>query len=260
MKRPRRAPAIALGILLARRGPLAVVSMLVSVVTAAGLALLALAFARRGADAPVQGVPLLASSAIVWGGAFLQAVAVSAGALRRDRSEGIRHLLVTRTTSLRGYLLARVGGLATVLAVVAGGGTLLVSAVALLGATQTQALGPTLKAALGALLYSVAFAVVIAPVAFAALGARARVSGYFFLLLVLVVPEMLAGSLGARLPSEVTELCAIPSALAALRASIAPGALDPLRLVRSTVALAVFTAAATLLVRRDLLLLEREEP
>ncbi|MDF2692117.1 MAG: hypothetical protein K0S65_500 [Labilithrix sp.] len=251
-------PRIALGVTLARRGPLAVVSMAVSVLTALVLAVFAVGLARRGGDAPVGSVPLLASSAIVWGGGFLQAVAVSAGALRRDRTEGIRHLIVTRTTSLRGYLVARVGGLAAVLAAFAGGGTLFVGVVAILAAGQGHTVTRTLHSTFASLVYVVAFALVIAPVAFAALGARTRVSGYFFLLLILVVPEIVARTLNSTLPTEVTELCAIPSALAALRSSIAPGSVEPLRTLRALVALALFAGVAMFFVRRDLMVLERE--
>ena len=86
------AALLALGASLARRGPLALVSTAVSVLTALVLCAVAFAFARRGGDAPVQSMPILASSALAWGGGFLHAVAISAGALRRDRAEGIRHL------------------------------------------------------------------------------------------------------------------------------------------------------------------------
>lgn len=245
------AARIGLGATLACRGVLTVVSMSVSVVTAVVLAAVALAFARRGDDAPVASVPVLASSAIAWGGAFLQAVVVAMGAFRRDRVEGIRHLFVMRTTSLRGYLFARVGGLAVVLAVVVGGGTLLVSASAIVAATQTQAVLRTVHATIGALAFALAFAAVIAPVAFAALGARTRMSGYLVLLLFLVVPELVATSLSGALPSEVTELFAIPSALAALRSSLAVGSVEPVRLLRALVALAIFVGIALALVWRD---------
>lgn len=253
------AALLALGATLARRGVLAVVSMVVSALTAIVLAVLALAFARRGGDAPVESVPVLASSAIAWGGGFLQAVVVAMGAFRRDRVEGIRHLFVMRTTSLRGYLVARVGGLAAVLAVVVGGGTLLVSALAIVAATQTQAVLRTLHTTLGALVFALAFAVVIAPVAFAALGARTRMSGYLVLLLFLIVPELVASTLAGALPSEVTELFAIPSALAALRSSLAPGSVEPVRFLRALVALAIFAGIALALVRRDAAAVERED-
>ncbi|MBN9159875.1 MAG: hypothetical protein J0I07_02835 [Myxococcales bacterium] len=253
------AALLALGATLARRGVLTTVSMVVSALTALVLAILALAFARRGGDAPVASVPVLASSAIAWGGGFLQAVVVAMGALRRDRVEGIRHLFVMRTTSLRGYLVARVGGLAAVLAVVVGGGTLLVSALAIVAATQTQAVLRTVHTTLGALVFALAFAVVMAPVAFAALGARTRMSGYLVLLLFLVVPELVASTLAGALPSEVTELFAIPSALAALRSSLAPGSVEPVRFLRAFVALAIFTGIALALVRRDAAAVERED-
>ena len=131
------AALLGLGAALARRGALAVLSLAVSGLTAVVLAVVAVAFARRGGDAPVDSLPLLTSSAIAWGGGFLLAVSAAAGALRRDRGDGIRDLFVTRTTSLRGYVVARVGGLAAVLAATVGGGTLLVSGVAILAATRT---------------------------------------------------------------------------------------------------------------------------
>lgn len=245
------AALLALGAALARRGALAVLSIAVSGLTAVVLAVVAVAFARRGGDAPVDSVPILTSSAIAWGGGFLLAVGASAGALRRDRTDGIRHLFVTRTTSLRGYVAARVGGLAAVLAATVGGGTLLVSGVAILAATQTQAVLRTAHATLSAVVYALAFALVVAPVAFAALGARTRASGYLVLLFVLVAPELVANALSGSLPSEVTELVAIPSALAALRSSLAPGSVDPLRSLRALAALAIFAVLALALVRRD---------
>ena len=250
---------LALGATLARRGLLATVSMVVSALTALVLAVLAIAFARRGGDAPVESVPVLASSAIAWGGGFLQAVAVAMGALRRDRVEGIRHLFVTRTTSLRGYLVARVGGLAVVLAIVVGGGTLLVSALAIVAATQTQAVLRTAHTTFSALVFALAFAAVMAPVAFAALGARTRMSGYLVLLLFLIVPELVANMLSGALPSEVTELFAIPSALASLRSSLAPGWVEPIRFLRALVALAIFAGIAVALVRRDAVAVDRED-
>ena len=249
-----------LGATLARRGPLALVSMVISVLTVLVLCAIAFAFARRGGDAPVQSVPVLASSALAWGGGFLHAVAISVGALRRDRAEGIRHLFVVRTASLHGYLLARVGGLAAVLAVIVAGGTLLVSLAALVGAMRGHAVAATLQSTFGAVVYSLVYAVVIASVAFAALGSRTRLSGYFALLLVLVVPEIVSNMLTGPLPSEVTELCAIPSALAALRSSISPGTVDVFRFLRALVAAAVFAGVALFLVRRRLLVASTEEP
>jgi hypothetical protein len=60
-------------------------------------------------------------------------------------------------------------------------------------------------------------------------------------------------------PSEVLEVCAIPSALAALRASIAPGTVDAMRFLRAVVALGAFAGVALMWVRRDVIRLEREK-
>jgi hypothetical protein len=200
----------------------------------------------------------VASSALAWGGGFLHAFAVAANALRRDRREGIRHLLMSRTTSLRGYLVARIGGLAALLFLVIGGGTGLVAVFTLLAAAQASAIPGTLQAALAGMIYGVGFALVVAPLAFAALGARNRLSGYAVLLGVLVLPEALSASLASTAPSEITELIALPSALGALRASLCPGTLDGFRFLRAFAALAVFATVALFFVRRDVILLELE--
>lgn len=258
---PRRlglVPLALLGAALARRGPMVVVSLVVSAVTAIGLAILAFGFARRGASAPVHDVPLLASSALAWGGGFLHAFSASASALRRDRTDGIRDLFVTRTTSIRGYLFGRIAGLALLLAVVLGGGTLLVGGVAILAETNGPAVLRTMRATLASVVFVVAFSAVMAPIALAALGARTRVSGYVFLLLAVFLPELFVLWTKSSWPASVVELLAPPSALDALRASLAPGAVDPFRMVRALVALAVFAAIAVFFVRRDVLLLERE--
>jgi hypothetical protein len=250
---------IALGMTLARRGPIAVVALSISALTIVVLCLVSATFARRGGDAPVHDVPLVASSLIAWGGGFVHAFSASASALRRDRASGIRHLFVTRTTSVRGYLVARIGGLAALLAAVIGGGTLLVGAVAILASTTSHALARTFQSTIAGFVFALAFAFVVTPIAFAALGARKRMSGYLFLLALLLVPEIIASSLTGPVPREVTELCALPSALAALRSALAPGTADAFRFVRALVALVVFAGVALFFVRRDIVLLEREE-
>jgi hypothetical protein len=156
-------------------------------------------------------------------------------------------------------VLARVGGLAALLAAVVGGGTLLTGAAAIVGALRTSLVVATVQSTFASLVFALAFAVVTAPLAIAALGARTRLSGYFALLLVLVLPEVAATTLAGPLPSEVTELCALPSALAALRASLAPGTVDLSRCLRAVVALTVFLVAALLFLRREALALEHEE-
>jgi hypothetical protein len=237
---------------------MAVISIVISAATILVAGIIAISFASRGEGAPAHDVPLVASSALAWGGGFLLAFSSAASALRRDRVEGVRHLFVTRTTSLRGYLLARVGGLAALLAFVVAGGTALTGMLAILASMKVGALPLTAQASAAAVAYGFAFSFVVAPVAFATLGARTRIGGYFYLLLILVLPEILTSALDKSLPSELLEVCAIPSALAALRASLAPGTTDLFRFLRASVALFVFISAAMLWIRREIVRMERE--
>src|SRR4051812_98542 len=109
-------PQIALGLNLARRGIMPMLALGVSFLTVLTVVLVAIMLAGKSATAPVHDVPLVASSALAWGGGILHAFGTSAHAFRNDRRDGIRDLLVARTTSLRGYMVARVGGLAAMLA------------------------------------------------------------------------------------------------------------------------------------------------
>jgi len=259
MRRPGLVPMFALGVSLARRGVVAVVSLAIAGLTILVLIIVALALGKRGGTAPIHAVPLIASSALAWGAGFLHAFGVAAHALRKDRTDGVRHLLIARTTNLRGYVLARVGGLAALLAIVVGGGTLLCGLVAVLMAARVGAVPKTLHATLAAFVFALAFSAVVAPVAFAALGARSRMGGYLFLLGIVVLPEMLASVLSGIVPESITEVLAIPSALATLRASIAPGTVNPLRFVRALVALAIVVGIATVWVRRDAIRVDQPE-
>lgn len=252
-------PLLALGATLARRGILPVLAMAISALTAVVLVVFAVVLARRGPEAPVHDVPLLASSALAWGGGFLHAFGASAHALRRDRAEGIRALLHARAATVRGYILARVGGLAVVLALTVGGGTLLAGVASALLAGGLSAVPRTLQATLAGVAFSLAFASVIAPVAIAAVGARSRVGGYLFLSFVVAVPELVASGLSTVLPESVTEVLSIPSALAVLRASLAPGHLELLRTGRALLALGVFALLALAMVQREIAALEHAE-
>jgi hypothetical protein len=249
----RSVPLLVLGMSLARRGVLPVTSIVICIVTALAMAVVAVMLASKGSQSPAHDVPLLASSALAWGGGFLLAFSAAAHALRRDRTEGIRGLFVARTTSLRGYLLGRVGGLAVLIALVVAGGTLLCGLAAMGGASRAGAVPRILQATLAGIAFAIAFAAVVAPVAFAALGARSRLGGYFFLICVVSLPELLVMTMGSSLPESVADVLSIPSALAALRTSLAPGTLDLARTARAIVALTLVVAFATFLVRRDAL-------
>ncbi len=236
---------------LARRGVLAWISIGICFFTSIVVALVGVVLATRGANAPIHDVPIVASSALAWGGGFLLAFAAAAHALRRDRTDGIRDLVVARTRSLRGYLLARVGGLVALVALLVAGGTLLAGLVSVIAAAQVSAVPKTLQATGAALVFSLAFALVVSPVAFAALGARSRLGGYVFLLALVTVPEVVVGMMGSAIPEGVADVLSIPSALSALRSALAPGTVEIARAVRAIVALSFFVVFAVVLVRRD---------
>lgn len=256
MRRPV-GPLLALGTTLARRGALATAALAVAALTALVGCVVALGLAKRGGDAPLHDVPIVASSALAWGAGFLLAFGSAAHALRRDLSDGVQHLLVARTTSVRDYVVARVGGLALVLAVIVAGGTLLIGLVSVLASIRVAAVPKTLQATAAAFVFALAFSVVLAPLAFAALGARSRVGGYFFMIFVVVVPQIVAAILSNAVPESITEVIAIPSALDVLRSSLAPGGTDLLRAVRALLALGIWTAFAAVLVRRAADVVER---
>ncbi len=246
-------PLLLLGMSLARRGVMSVAAIVICVLTAITMAVVAVMIAVKGPQAPAHDVPLLASSALAWGGGFLLAFSAAAHALRKDRTEGIRSLFIARTTTLRGYLLGRVGGLAALIALVVAGGTLSCGLAALGGAAAASAVPRILQSTLAGMVFAIAFAAVVAPVAFAALGARSRLGGYLFLLCVVSAPELLVMAVGSALPESVADVLSIPSALAALRSSLAPGTFDLARTARAVVALTLVVAFATFLVRRDAL-------
>jgi len=263
--RPARAPVallslLVLGMSLARRGILPVASIAICISTTFALSLVTGVLSSRGPQSPAHDVPLLASSALAWGGGFLLAFAAAAHALRRDRAEGIRALFVARTTSLRGYLLARVGGLAVLIALCVAGGTLVCGLVGAAGAARMGTVPRMLQATGAGVVFSLAFSAVVAPIAFAALGARSRIGGYLFLIAVVTLPEVVVGLMGSALPETVADVLSIPSALAALRTALAPGTVDLWRAMRAIVALTFVVAFAMALVRRDAILVDNPEP
>lgn len=256
--RPHLTTLLAFGVRLARKGITPVFAIASAVVTV----LLAWALASKLAaggrpHAPLHDVPLLASSALAWGGGFLLAFGSALRALRRDHEDGIRHLLVARV-NYRGYLFARIAGLACLLALVVAGGTLLVDLVVLV-LVDASAFARTLRTAVASFVYASAFSFVFAPVAYAILGVRARGGGYVAFLLVVLVPAMLVDLLAGRIPESLRELLALPIALDTLRDALAQRSVDVLRALRAIAALAVFAALALWVVDRESSRVERLE-
>jgi hypothetical protein len=250
---------VRLGMSLARRGFMPVSAIVICAATTIGVAALGAVLAARGPESPAHDVPLLASGALAWGGGFLLAFAAAAKALRRDREEGILALFVARTTSLRGYLAARIGGLAALIALLVAGGTLVCGLVTSAASSSAAAVPRVLHATGAGVVFALAFSAVVAPLAFAALGARSRVGGYLFLVGVVMVPEAIVLALGSALPASLAEVLSIPSALSALRSALAPGSVDVARALRALVALAVVVGLAVAVVRREAVVVDRPE-
>lgn len=215
-----------------------------AVVALGALGAVAAAIAGRGRPWVAE-VPAIASTAIAWGAGVMVAFAAALRALHNDRQEGVLALARARGVSPMGYVGARVGGVVAVLALALGG------AAVVAGIAATAVARPALPAArssLAALVYAVAFAATLGPVAMAALGARTRTGGYFTLLLVLALPEVLAPWTEAVLPPGWHELTSIPAALEAVRLGIArpPSAIHA---VRALAGIAAVIGGSLLVVR-----------
>jgi hypothetical protein len=207
--------------------------------------------ARSSTDALVA-LGAATSTALAWGGGILAAVPASFQAFQSDRKNGLRALLLARGTTTKEYARGRVGGLALVLFAIAGGGTLVSGGAAFLLASHLGGAARALEGLGASLVYAAAFAVVVAPMSLAALGTRSRGGGYVLLGLLLVLPEMAEPWTSALVPAGWGELLSLPSALAALRASLPPEGFDPVRLTRSAFVLAAFGALCFAFLRAEI--------
>jgi hypothetical protein len=241
MLRPR---TLALGTWLAARGAMAAFGLALAAMAALAsvVAALAIGGARRGVAADL---PVLVSSATAWSAGILLAFGAAMRAVRRDREQGIVALARARGATVGAYVRGRVGGLVVVLALAVGGATL----VAGIAATSVaRPWWPAARASLAALAYALAFAATIGPVAMATLGGRSRPGGYFTLLAVLVVPELLAPWTGALLPEGWHELTSLPAALGAVRAGVASPTTMAAPLARAIAGLAAVAALSLVVV------------
>jgi hypothetical protein len=225
---------LAFGVWLATRGALPRASLVLSALGVVAAVAASFVVGRRG-GAGAEHLPSIVAEAVCWLAGTTLAVAVAVQALRRDREEGVLALARARGIGAHAYALGRLGGLSVVLAVALGIPTL----VAALGATSaSHAAGSTLRSSLAALVYTAAFSATIGPVAMATLGARTRAGGYFTLLAVLVLPELVAPITSEILPAGWDELTSIPAALEAVRAAVETPMKHGEHLARAVVGLA----------------------
>jgi hypothetical protein len=235
---------------------MAVFSMVLAAIITLGGVTVAFLLGRRGGRV-ISDVPGLTASVLAWGAGVLLAFGVASQVLRRDRDQGIRALVEARRGGASTYLTARVGGLVALLAGIVGGGTLLTGIAALAIAGRGSILRVA-QASGAAMVYALAFALTLGPVAIATLGARSRAGGYLWLLLVLILPELFQGWTDQILPYEWRDLGSIPGALGVLRSALSPPGADLGRFVRAFVVLAAVTVVATLAIRAQLARVDSE--
>jgi hypothetical protein len=227
----------------------------IQVLTTLGALVVAGVLASRGASESLVSVAPATSTALAWGGGILLAVPASLGAFVGDRASGIRSLLRVHGASPGAYARGRVLGLALVLFLTVGSGTLIAGGAAALLASSAshQGVGPRAAQALvAALVHALAFAAVVAPLSLASLGAHARGGGYARFLALLIVPELLEPWTSHLVPVGWGALLSVPSALSALRSSLLPPGIDAAMLGRSVFVLTVFAATCLAIVGAEI--------
>jgi hypothetical protein len=204
----------------------------------------AMAIARHGGRGAAR-IPTLTAQALAWSAGITLAFGAALRAIDRDREQGVFALVRTRGASVAAYVRGRVGGLVVVLAATLGGPTIIASMAATSAAASP---GAVLRSGVAALIYTLAFAATLGPVAMAALGARTRAGGYAVLLAVLVVPELFARWTAELLPGGWGELTSIPAALDAVGAGAASPIAAGAHAARAVAALAAVIAVSLVVV------------
>jgi len=254
--RPTRRPprTLALGTWLATRGPLAAFSFIVAALGTAAAIVGAFAMGRHGGG--TSRVPTLTAEGISWCAGVTLAFGAALRAVERDREQGVLALVRARGVGVGAYVRGRVGGLVLVLAAMVGGATLIAGlATTSMGASSMAAV----RSWAGALAYAVAFAATLGPVAMASLGTGSRAGGYFTLLTVLVLPELVSPWTSALLPRGWHELTSIPAALDAVRTGVSAPLDSGARGARAIAALAAVIAVSVVVVGAQVARTEAEQ-
>ncbi len=249
--RQRFLSIVALSVARAREGILVKASLVLALAMTTGALVVAALIAHKTADPTTLGqVPLAAAVALAWAAGVLVAFSASSGALVRDQKQGTSQLIASRGATPLTYVTGRALGLGLLLFVVSGSGAI------------AAALGEAITAPRGALViarglvaglgFALMFALAVAPLSLAALGARSRAGGYFVLLLVLVLPELFVGSMDRLLPEGWGNLASVPSALSAFAGGLSPGSGDPARAIRAFVVIVIVAVVSTAIVRAQL--------
>jgi hypothetical protein len=235
---------------------IAIVLMALTVLWAFGSAVV---LTGREAGVALAQIGAASSTLLAWGAGVFVAVPASMQAFRNDRASGIRALLRTRGTSTAAYAQGRVLGLAVVLFAVVGGGTLISGGAAFLLASHLGVAAHAIEGLAAALVYCAAYAVVVAPMSLAALGARSRPGGFLRFLAIVVGPMLIESWTSSLVPAGWGDLLSLPSALGALRASLLPSSFDPARLARAALVLAAFASLSFVFVLAEIAALDADQ-
>jgi hypothetical protein len=245
-RRPHRLGSLlALSATLASARALPRFAMACGVLIAVGMAAVAAALGQNGPGAPRHLVPWLTACATAWGPGSVLALSAAAGALRKDRTDGIFDLVVSRTLSVRRYVLARILGVALVLFGLVAGASAFVGIVALLASSDAPEVMLTMRSLVASLAFAAAYSLVIAAVTLALSGFRTRGAGVARFVAVVVGPTLLFEGPLSDMGGVFATLLPLPSALASVhRALASSGPMKAGLLLGATVVLATYFGAA----------------
>jgi hypothetical protein len=149
------------------------------------------------------------------------ALSAAAGAILKDRTDGIFDLVVSRTLSVRRYVLCRILGIALVLFGLVGGTSAFVGFVALLAPSDAHEVMLTMRSLVASLAFAGAFSLVMAAVTLSLSGGRTRGAGLARFLAVVVGPTLLFDGPLSDSWGVFAKLLPLPSALASVHHALA---------------------------------------
>lgn len=245
---------------LATRGWLSKFALLSAVLIVVGAGLAIGILSHRELAPPLAEMVTLTTSALSWGSGATLAFASSLHATRDDVQSGLVELARLRGFSEARYALSRTFGLAVVVFFVIACGAVL-TAMASLAVAPRASVGAIASALRSGVLYGATFAVVVSPLAMAALGARSRLQGYLILLSLLVLPELLRPYTKTLVAPELHDLLTLPTLLGVVQRATGAGGhdIEVMRVFRALLALAFLSATSTYFIVRANRRLQLEE-
>ncbi len=260
---------LALGTKLSGEGIAARLTHGLGAVIAVGFAIFAARVARRDGATSLADAVALSSTALAWVAGLLFVLGAATQGMARDRGRGISALYRLHGVSRQRYLAVRALGLGLQLLRMVALGSLFVALVGAAAAPRTAQVMAAARGWVSCLVYALAFALVVAPLAAAAGGSpsaeerpsasvsrlrpaeRPRGRGLVVLGLVLLLPAIVRLATAGVVDPSWRAVLGIPSALSALRALVLGAGDRPLAL-HAAVVLLVMAALGALLLRAQM--------